>query len=480
MINNKKNGFAITALLYGLSIMTLMVVALMMSVMQNSRKNSSTLVRSIEEELNAYGETTQQYTSSGDYFVPEGQSGYFKIELQKGTTLVTGTIFLVEGTRLIVNLDSNPATLTVDEGSTTLIMDTNGFILGSAQNATGTNRSKYQFLNGQRITNTSSQTRFKATKVAEVAPVTNDMYNNVTKITASSASKIIAVSFDANKSAVSNNANTVWQASGTSLTVNGNISEIYVEYNSNVKTPSVQLTRNVNGAVSTVNINSTLHSDYSFNKGGYTLSRFGPTNTGNQTLPKNGNYYFSLVSKSSNVFTLDQENTLSTTFYTPTSVADANNKANEGKELIKYGNESFGRPVANVKYEGKNSQKWRVEALGSGLYKILEIEEYKPFEVHKQDATFDSKEPNGPGPILICGAYTFIGGVFTSTDSFTDNTNQKWSFEPAGLGTYYLRTNHTAGTRYLYYDTSTSGKNRYHVTNSKEKASIFQLTNADL
>ena len=79
MINNK-NGFAITALLYGLSIMALMVVALMMSVMQNSRKNSSSLVRSIEEELNAYGETAQQYTSgSHDYYVPEGQTGYFKI-----------------------------------------------------------------------------------------------------------------------------------------------------------------------------------------------------------------------------------------------------------------------------------------------------------------------------------------------------------------------------------------------------------------
>ena len=61
--NNK--GFAITALLYGLSIMALMTVVLMMSIMQNSRKNNTTTVKAVEQELNNYGSTTTNYTETG-------------------------------------------------------------------------------------------------------------------------------------------------------------------------------------------------------------------------------------------------------------------------------------------------------------------------------------------------------------------------------------------------------------------------------
>ena len=487
MINYKKNGFAITALLYGLSIMALMVVALMMSVMQNSRKNSSTLVRSIEEELNAYGETTQEYTSgSPTYYVPEGQTGFFKIELRKNNTMVTGTIYLQEGITLNLSLDGSKATVSTNvSGINHIIMsagnaDSDIFVAGMAKYSSSTVPKQFQFINGQIIKNTSSLTSFKATKVAEVSPVSNNIFDNVTKIEATGANSIKAVTYNSSAPGTGYDIKT-----GTNtVNIGGNgisISEIYINYNSNVSNPTIKLTRVVNGVTSTPIISEgSLPSGYNFKSGGYTLSRFGPTNTGNKNEPKNGNYYMSLVSKntSSKVFTFDQQNTLSTTFYTPANVAAANTAVGEtnSTKLVKYGTESYGRPVANTQYTGLNSQKWRLEAIGSGFYKITEIEEYKPFEVHKQDATFDSAEPNGPGPILICGAYAFLP-TWTSTDTFTGNINQRWTLVAAGLGSYYLKTNHSHGDRFLYYDGS---KKKYYVTNTKDKASLFQLTNADL
>ena len=500
MINNK-NGFAITALLYGLSIMALMVVALMMSVMQNSRKNSSSLVRSIEEELNAYGETAQQYTSgSHDYYVPEGQSGYFKIEFQKGTTLLTGTIYLTAGTSLKIDLDSDPASIKLDDGSLRQIMKANStgtdvFVAGMARfgDPGSSVPKKYQFLNGQVITGTSTGTRFKASKVADTVPVTNTVYNNVASITLAAgvnAQTITAVTIPDKIANPNNEYQVITKQNTNSLTINTtnkNISAIYIKYGSNVQKPQVTIknTSNVSTNISPIG----LASGYSFASKEFTLSRFGPTNTTNYNLPKDGNYYISKLDKngSSKTYTLNQQNTLSTTFYTPTSPADATNKANTGDVLIHYGTESYGRPVANVKYQGMNSQKWRFEAIADapGKYKILEIEEYKPFEVHKQDATYYAVEPHGPGPILICGAYTFldtnndnVGDTWTSTDTFTGNINQMWTLEQAGFGTYYLKTNHTqGGGRYLYYD---STRKKYYVTPEKTEASLFQLTNADL
>lgn len=81
-MNNK--GFAISTLLYGLLLVGFLVVALLMSIMSTNRKNTSTLIKKIEEELNRYSQTTTEFTSTDgpqEFIVPYGKAGWYKIEL---------------------------------------------------------------------------------------------------------------------------------------------------------------------------------------------------------------------------------------------------------------------------------------------------------------------------------------------------------------------------------------------------------------
>ena len=81
-LNNK--GFAISTLIYGLMLVAFVVVALLMSIMSTNRKNTSTLIKKIEEELNRYSQTATEITSTDgaqEFIVPYGQAGWYKIEL---------------------------------------------------------------------------------------------------------------------------------------------------------------------------------------------------------------------------------------------------------------------------------------------------------------------------------------------------------------------------------------------------------------
>lgn len=81
-LNNK--GFALSTVLYGLLIMGILIITLLMSVMSNNRKNTSTLVQRIEEELNRYTQTQAEFSASDEsqeYIVPYGKAGWYKVEL---------------------------------------------------------------------------------------------------------------------------------------------------------------------------------------------------------------------------------------------------------------------------------------------------------------------------------------------------------------------------------------------------------------
>ena len=59
---------------------------LLMSVMATNRKNTSTLVEKIEEELGRYGRTSAEFAATDDdqtqqFIVPYGKQGWYKIEL---------------------------------------------------------------------------------------------------------------------------------------------------------------------------------------------------------------------------------------------------------------------------------------------------------------------------------------------------------------------------------------------------------------
>lgn len=121
-LNNK--GFAISTLLYGLMLVAFMVVGLLISIMSTNRKNTSTLVRKIEEELNRYSETATEITStdgSQEFIVPYGQAGWYKIELwgmpasnvdatneenKKKAGYASGVIYLEENTHLYFYIGS--------------------------------------------------------------------------------------------------------------------------------------------------------------------------------------------------------------------------------------------------------------------------------------------------------------------------------------------------------------------------------------
>ena len=120
-LNNK--GFAISTLIYGLMLVAFIVVALLMSIMSTNRKNTSTLIKKIEEELNRYSQTATEITSTDgaqEFIVPYGQAGWYKIELwgapaenssptnpAKLGSYTSGVIYLEENQHLYFYIGTN-------------------------------------------------------------------------------------------------------------------------------------------------------------------------------------------------------------------------------------------------------------------------------------------------------------------------------------------------------------------------------------
>ena len=61
-LNNK--GFAISTLIYGLSIMGIMLIAILMGIMAVNRTNNRLLSDQIEEDLTKYSQTDTSYSAS--------------------------------------------------------------------------------------------------------------------------------------------------------------------------------------------------------------------------------------------------------------------------------------------------------------------------------------------------------------------------------------------------------------------------------
>lgn len=114
--NNK--GFAVSTLLYGLSIMGFLIVILLMSMMSSNRINTTNFVKQIEDDLNRYSLTeatiraTDEVSGTQEYYVPYGQAGWYKIELWGASgaaknghlggrgAYTSGLIYLEENTHL--------------------------------------------------------------------------------------------------------------------------------------------------------------------------------------------------------------------------------------------------------------------------------------------------------------------------------------------------------------------------------------------
>ena len=81
-LNNK--GFAISTVIYGLSVMSVLIMAVIMGTMANNRANTKELSKSIEEDLNNFSRTEISFSAKDqlqEYQITKGQSGWYKIEL---------------------------------------------------------------------------------------------------------------------------------------------------------------------------------------------------------------------------------------------------------------------------------------------------------------------------------------------------------------------------------------------------------------
>ena len=113
MLKGNNKGFAITTVLYGLSILSILLIGILMSIMSNIRSNSRDIVKSVENDLNRVSKAESVLSSveqsgtptSQEYMIAEGQDGFYKIELwgaQGGTNggygaYTSGIIYLKEG-----------------------------------------------------------------------------------------------------------------------------------------------------------------------------------------------------------------------------------------------------------------------------------------------------------------------------------------------------------------------------------------------
>lgn len=86
-LNNK--GFAISTVVYGISIMAVLLLALIMASMSSNRSNSRQIVKDVEDDLNRYSRTTVVFKPKTDgtnpvpqvYKVPPKEEGWYYIEL---------------------------------------------------------------------------------------------------------------------------------------------------------------------------------------------------------------------------------------------------------------------------------------------------------------------------------------------------------------------------------------------------------------
>lgn len=116
-MNNK--GFAISTMLYGLSIVGLLLAIFLIQTMSSTRSEQRRLVEAMEEELDAYSSFTRYFTQKSisgrttKFKIPKYETGWYKIECwsayRNGGTnyYTTQTVKIEERTTLAISLGNN-------------------------------------------------------------------------------------------------------------------------------------------------------------------------------------------------------------------------------------------------------------------------------------------------------------------------------------------------------------------------------------
>ncbi len=110
-MNNK--GFAITAVIYGLAILGVMIIAILMGTLSSTRNNVAEEAEAVENFLINFNQTEITYRKTGIYTIPPGETGWYRFEAfgkNSGSArgaYVTGIIFAKEGTKFRITIDNN-------------------------------------------------------------------------------------------------------------------------------------------------------------------------------------------------------------------------------------------------------------------------------------------------------------------------------------------------------------------------------------
>ena len=127
-MNNK--GFAISTMLYGLSIVGLLLAIFLLQTMSATRSEQRRLVEAMEEELDAYSSFTRYYTYKSlngrttRFTIPKYETGWYKIEcwsaFRSGGSnyYTTQTVKIQERTRLYITLGNKTGNSVADYSST--------------------------------------------------------------------------------------------------------------------------------------------------------------------------------------------------------------------------------------------------------------------------------------------------------------------------------------------------------------------------
>ena len=111
-MNNK--GFAITSVIYGLSILGMMIVFILMGTISSSRRNVTEQAKAVENFLVHLNQASAIINGNGSFKVPKGESGWYRFEafgkkISDGTlgAYTTGIIYAEEGDTLFTKVTSD-------------------------------------------------------------------------------------------------------------------------------------------------------------------------------------------------------------------------------------------------------------------------------------------------------------------------------------------------------------------------------------
>lgn len=119
-----RKGFAVTAVIYGLSILGILIVTILMGTLSSSRNNVSEEAKRVEKELISFNKSSAVYTTGEYYYtVQPGETGWYRIEgygrsmMNAHGAYATGIIYLREGQVLFVSIPEEDTDSIIKIGS---------------------------------------------------------------------------------------------------------------------------------------------------------------------------------------------------------------------------------------------------------------------------------------------------------------------------------------------------------------------------